>query len=217
MLAARETEQGIRTMRKGEVMKGRVAELKVKAWMEANGYPDVIHHPNGDKREDLLCKRPNENQFFYMEVERRNTWVRGPFPFSPANLQHRRYLKIRMDVLFITCRWDIKEGLVMFPQDILGSDSVVETNKVCNDETIHKVALIKCLPVNLTKRHGLSFAQLNLERIAALVRNADYATRRKVLGYRPPYGVPQEQWEEWVRPLGQKTPPKQNDKQGRLF
>ncbi len=193
---------------------GAEAEAFVAQWMRGNAY-DVVRFPHGEDKEDLHCKHRTTDEAFYLEVERRNGWLTGPFPFPEANVPDRRRVKIRPDILLMTVCHDLTRGIIIFPNDVRTARKEIETNKVVEDEDIYKVGIWRCLPVDLTSHSTTTIAQQNQERVDAIMRNGTPDIQHKTLWYSPPYGVTTEQWERWRGP--QYRTARQRTKQRGLF
>jgi len=175
---------------------GKSAEWAGIELMRSKGF-SCTELPNGIYGQDVLCE--SDHELFYLEVERRTkaTWSSGSFPYPDVNVPVRR--RVTQDRIFVTFRSDLARCVVVFCCDILAAKVEDRPNRLMGSEEFRTVPLERCLEFDVASAGGDSFARMNAKRIReAMATCGDYAKRRMYLSPVCPYGLPGDEWREWL-------------------
>lgn len=178
---------------------GKAAETAVQNWLINNGY-DVTELPHGKFKWD--CKAVSDTEEALVEVERRNSWTHGQFPFPTVHVPLRRY-KSGDSWLFIVRR-DLNASLVAFFRYFLSSRVLEIANKcVAAGEQFFDMPVLWCLPIDMSDRSGLTIAERNKRRVLKLYDDAKRyggteQYKRQILGPLSPYGMPDAIWNRLI-------------------
>lgn len=175
---------------------GKTAEWAGIELMRSKGF-SCTELPHGTYGQDVLCESDHER--FYLEVERRTkaTWSTGKFPYADVNVPVRR--KVTKDRIFVTFRCDLKRCVVVFCCDLLEAPVEDRPNRLMASERFRTVPIERCLEFDVACAGDDSFAQMNAKRIReAMATNGDGAKRRLYLAPVCPYGLPSDEWRDWL-------------------
>lgn len=175
---------------------GKTAEWAGIELMRRKGF-DCTELPNGIYQQDVLCESDHER--FYLEVERRTpaTWSSGKFPYQDVNVPLRR--KVTQDRIFVTFRSDLARCVVVFCCDLLAAVVEDRPNRLMGAEKFRTVPVERCLEFDVASAGEDSFARMNAKRIReAMAAHSEPASRRRYLAPVCPYGLPGDEWREWL-------------------
>ena len=200
---------------------GKVAEQVVQNWLINNGY-SVTPLPHGNYKWDCLAE--SELEKAYVEVERRNSWADGKFPFPTVHVPVRRYKS--GDAWLFVVRRDLNAALVAFFRYLLSSDIIELPNKfVSAGEEFYNVPVAWCLPIDMEDKTCVTIAERNRKRVLAMCKQAKnnggtIQYRKHILGPLAPYGMNNTEWNTLLDELTDEDLPRRLRKaesQPRLF
>jgi len=118
------------------------------AYLKQNGY-DVYFEPFGKFDVDLGAKKDGKG--ILVEVEVRENWSKGSFPFRTIHLPKRKekFLDHTYPVFFYAFRSDLKR-FVVIPGEILEDQRVVMvSNKYMSNEKFFDIPITSCEEISL--------------------------------------------------------------------
>lgn len=173
---------------------GAGAEWYIKEYFMKNGYT-VTAYPNGIYEHDLRFEKHPDR--FFVEVERCGVdrWpAESGFPFPTVNVPMRR--KVTDDRLFFTVQCNLKQAVVMFPEDLKVLQCCTKNNKHVSGERFRECPIQRCLQLDLTKPVEDSLAAMNAERVRKIVNDMSLTAKVKMRVLRgenkefsAPYGI----------------------------
>jgi hypothetical protein len=186
------------------------AELVVHQWFRESGYP-AERHPNGVFKEDVSFVSHNGERWI-AEVERMEPprWARGCDPFRYGDIDLVKERRYGQGILHIQVSADMSKGIVSFPEDHLAAPIEEKNTKYDKGRKgeFRRICLERTMLVDFACPIAGSIAEMNFARTSRLVEavrdQPSYRKAKRALvggigePFRSPFGVPVDQWREWV-------------------
>jgi len=194
---------------------GDAGEARIRSYIRKSGYM-AVKHPNGIYGEDIEYTSTRER--FYVDVERAtdSRWSGADwFRFPTIHVLARR--EVDEETLFFTVSANMEKAYVSFPRDLFRVPPKGVDNKHAINEPMRDHEIIRCLPIDLTRLIEGSIAEMNANRVRAIVRDGNnYEVAVRALrgrkggpGYECPYGLDEEEYRELLLELEERSGLKQ--------